>query len=60
MIKINWDCINGCVGFGIIAKDSKCFVLVAWSTTKNIRVKQVVEEALSALHAAEFSRELRL
>jgi ribonuclease HI len=60
--KINWDVaidtIHKCLGVGIIVRDYQGFPLAAQSKTYNVVHPPVVAEALGALRAAEFSRDL--
>jgi len=61
-IKINWDAsINkstGCVGWGIVARDHCGSVLGAKSAYNKISVEPVIDEAMAALEACLFCKEV--
>jgi ribonuclease HI len=62
--KVNWDAAldstNNRMGIGIIVRDYLGMVIAAKSYTMRFISEPVVAEALAALHAAEFSRDLGL
>jgi hypothetical protein len=62
MIKLNWDAgLNmkeGRVGIGIIARDSRGVCLAARSLSLNTHIDATTAEALAAVHAIMFCKEL--
>ncbi|XP_059441727.1 uncharacterized protein LOC132174030 [Corylus avellana] len=60
--KVNWDIalstVNNCMGIGVIVRDERGHVLAAKNQTIHATHESVTGEALAALHAAEFCREL--
>jgi ribonuclease HI len=62
--KVNWDAAlnsaNRRMGVGIIVRDHLGMVIAARSQTLEFLPEPVVAEAIAALHAAEFSRDLGL
>jgi hypothetical protein len=61
-VKINWDAAvsvqQGCIGLGCVARSStRCF-LVARFVVKKISVDPTMAEALAALYATIFGREM--
>jgi hypothetical protein len=62
--KVNWDAaldsVNQRMGVGVIVRDHMGRVIAARSTTVEFSSEPVVAEAIAALHAAEFSRDLGL
>jgi ribonuclease HI len=62
VIKVNWDAAvnkkDGCVGFGIVARDCDGMFLGAKCIYCPITADHVVAEALAATHAVLFSKEV--
>lgn len=63
VIIVNWDVAvdkpNESIGIDIIVRDHESYVLAPMSTTKPSILEQVTVESLAALHATEFSCDLR-
>lgn len=61
---MNWnvilDTLHGCISIGIIVRDHKGYELATKSTNKFAILELEVTEALAAVHAAAFNRDLRL
>ncbi|XP_059436347.1 uncharacterized protein LOC132169310 [Corylus avellana] len=62
MVKVNWDAAidqrNSCVGLGILARDATGQFMVACGIKQRIVVDPTVAEAIAALHAVIFAKEL--
>ncbi|XP_059431643.1 uncharacterized protein LOC132165167 [Corylus avellana] len=62
MIKVNWDATidqgNSCVGLGLLARDANGQFVAARGIKKRIAADPTVAEAIAALHAVIFAKEL--
>ena len=62
MVKVNFDAAldsnNYCVGLGLLARDEQGHFLVACGLNQKIVVDSIMAEALVALHAVLFAKEL--
>jgi hypothetical protein len=62
MFKVNWDAIvdktNGCIGIYFLVRDHEGVILATHSTTQSLLADPIVAEAMVAMHAVVFCREL--
>jgi hypothetical protein len=62
VVKVNWDAAmnkkNGCIGFGIITRDSDGHFLGARCTHQKIEVNPLVAEVMATLSVVLFSKKV--
>ena len=62
IVKINWDAAvnveQGCIGLGCVARSSTGCFLAARCVVKKISADPTVAEAIAALYATVFGKEL--